>query len=94
MWTAGCPQSNLLLGFFAKAIFRKKIIKIKKKIKKCFFLFFYIDDIYLKHIWAKYEAFILKTLVTVSKRKLVPGSNRPCRLNYFMAIFVGSNHQL
>ena len=80
MWTAGCPQSNLLLGFFAKAIFRKKIIKIKKNYKNVFLLF-YIDDIYLKHIWAKYEAFILKTLVTVSKRKLVPGSNRPCRLN-------------
>ena len=67
MWTAGCPPYNLLLGFFAKAIFRKKIIKIEKK-KFSFFLLFYVDHIYLELIWTKYEAFILKTLVTVSTR--------------------------
>ena len=32
MWKAGCPQSNLLLGCFAKAIFSKKNITIKKKL--------------------------------------------------------------
>ena len=67
MWTAGCPQYNLLLGFFAKAIFRKKFIKIEKK---KFFGFFIVLCwlLYLELIWTKYEAFILKTLVTVSTR--------------------------
>ena len=45
------------------------------------FLLCCIDNIHLEHIWAKYEAFSFKTLVTVSKRNLVPRSNRPCRLN-------------
>ena len=56
MWTAGCPQYNLFLGFFAKAIFRKKFIKIEKKN----FVFFivlcwsYISWAYLDKIWSIY----------------------------------------
>ena len=51
-------------------------ITSKKKFFQFFlFLLFCINDTHLEHSWAKYEAFTLKTLVTVSKRKLVPRSN-------------------